>query len=93
MKTNTCSYLQVDKSSLHKTMQAQHTISSSAPNNKETSPNGSIRSPLGPRKQESTLSRSNSQSKTSPSGGDKKTVVEDNVDELKSLLPQDQEAC
>ncbi|XP_034245188.1 metal transporter CNNM4 isoform X2 [Thrips palmi] len=77
-----------DRSSLHK----HNNVSSSAPVNKETSPNGSIHSPLSPGKQETALSRSNSQSKSVLSG-DKKSTVEDNADELKSLLPQDQEPC
>ncbi|KAJ1521072.1 hypothetical protein ONE63_002778 [Megalurothrips usitatus] len=80
----------LEKPSLSKGLQAQTSVSS-APN-KETSPNGSIQISLSPGKQEAALSRSNSQSKPTSPGGDKKTVVEDNVDELKSLLPKDQES-
>ncbi|KAE8748188.1 hypothetical protein FOCC_FOCC005025 [Frankliniella occidentalis] len=76
-----------EKSSLHKSSQA-NTISASAPN-KETSPNGSIHSPVSPGKQRTALSRSNSQSKSVSPSGDKKTRVEDNIDEMKSLLPQE----
>lgn len=78
--------LQTDRTSLHKNIQSHNNISSSAPTHKETSPNGSIRSPLSPGKQETALSKSVLSS-------DKKSNVEDNADELKSLLPQDQEPC
>ncbi|KAK3931496.1 Metal transporter CNNM2 [Frankliniella fusca] len=77
-----------EKSSLQKSI-PPNTISSSAPN-KETSPNGSIHSPVSPGKQRTALSRSNSQTKSVTSSGDKKNLnQEGSIDEMKSLLPQE----